>query len=120
MPRPCFNQAVLDLALPQWAKFALARKWEAGEREHRGTTEDMAEPDFDPIKHQAAEALDIILYWLGYWTPDLMRGAADRDLSEIGLAILQANAQDAATILKRCGQTAAHAAATEALNRASI
>ena len=118
MPRPCFNQAVLDLALPQWAKFALARKWEAGQRDHQGTDDEFSAPEFDPLVAQAGEALDVILYYLAVDAGLVPHWAETH--GDMSMAVLAANATDAAMILRRCGQTAAYAAATEALNRASI
>ena len=121
MLTPDFNFALRFLKLPPWAKFALARKWEAGEREHAGGDGDLTIAGFSPVRAQAAEALDIINYYLALIAEIIPR---DPHMTEAAWGImldkLEQNARDAAIILKRCGEKAAHAAATEALNRASV
>jgi len=121
MLTPDFNFALRFLKLPPWAKFALARKWEAGAREHAGKAGDLSLTGFSPLQAQAAEALDIINYYLAVIAEFIPRDPHMTDAAwGIMLDKLEQNARDAAIILKRCGEKAAHAAATEALNRASV
>lgn len=120
MSTPDFNLAARLFQLPRWAVFSLDRKWRAGEREHQGNDGDMQVSGFDPLIAQAAEALDVINYYLGAVTgiipcpPKVSERAWACTLDKLEL-----NARNATLILKRCGETAAYAAANAALERAS-